>query len=223
MPEQLHAPAGTAAATADHHVDIDHELTKGFAAKLIRRKAKQVAGRAGFSTADREDLEQEMKLRVWQRLPQFDPSKAHWNAFVTTIVERHVATILQGARRTRRFEDNAHVSLSELVEDDGRELVELGEMIAPQHKEHLTGRYVETAQNLSDLKLDLEDVIAGLPDDLRRLCELLKFHNVKDAAREMGIPRTTASSMVSRLREIFIAAGFGEFPCELSSRGDETR
>jgi RNA polymerase sigma factor (sigma-70 family) len=222
MPEQSHAPA-EAATTADHDVDIDHELTKGFAAKLIRRKAKQLAARAGFTKADRQDLEQEMKLRVWQRLPQFDPSKAHWNAFVTTIVERHAATILQRARRTKRFEDNPHVSLSELVEDCDNVLVELAETIGPQHKELLTGRYVDTAENLSDLKLEVEEVVAALPDDLRRLCELLKFHNVKDAAREMGIPRTTASSMVARLRAIFIEAGFEDFLPDSSSRREETR
>lgn len=222
MQEQSHAPA-EAATTADHDVDIDHELTKGFAAKLIRRKAKQLAARAGFTKADRQDLEQEMKLRVWQRLPQFDPAKAHWNAFVTTVVERHAATILQRARRTKRFEDNPHVSLSELVEDCDNVLVELAETIGPQHKELLTGRYVDTAENLSDLKLEVEEVIAALPDDLRRLCELLKFHNVKDAAREMGIPRTTASSMVARLRAIFIEAGFEDFLPDSSSRREETR
>lgn len=222
MPEQSHAPA-EAATTADHDVDIDHELTKGFAAKLIRRKAKQLAARAGFTKADRQDLEQEMKLRVWQRLPQFDPSKAHWNAFVTTVVERHAATILQRARRTKRFEDNPHVSLSELVEDCDNVLAELAETIGPQHKELLTGRYVDTAENLSDLKLEVEEVVAALPDDLRQLCELLKFHNVKDAAREMGIPRTTASSMVARLRAIFIEAGFEDFLPDSSSRREETR
>jgi len=223
MQAQSHAPAVVAAAPADRHVDIDHELTKGFTARLISVKAKQLLGRAGFTKADRKDLEQEMKLHVWMRFPKFDPAKAHWNAFVTTVVERHVATILQRARRIKRLEGAMPVSLSELVEDCDNELIELGETVGPEHKEFLTGRYVETAENLSDIRLEVAEVIAGLPDDLRRLCELLKFHNVKEAAREMGIPRTTASSMVARLRAIFVEAGFEDFLPDSSSRGGETR
>jgi len=207
----------------DHSIDIEQELTKGFAAKLIRRKAKQLLGRAGFTRSDRPDLEQEMKLRVWQRFAQFDSRKAHWNAFVTTVVERHVATILQTARRIKRLEGETLTSLSELVEDCDNELAELDDTISPEHKEPLTGRYVATSGELCDLKLDVAEVMANLPDDLRELCELLKFHNVKDAAREMGIPRTTASSMVSRLRQIFVDAGFEESFPESSSRGGETR
>ncbi len=193
----------------NHGIDIEQELTSGFAAKLIRRKAKQLVGRAGFTRSDRADLEQEMKLRVWQRFGRFDPRIAHWNAFVTTIVERHVATILQAARRKKRLEGETLTSLSELVEDCDSELVELGETISPEQKEPLMGCYVATGEEQCALKLDVADVMANLPDDLRELCELLKFHNVKDAAREMGIPRTTASSMVSRLRQIFVDAGVG--------------
>lgn len=220
MPEQSHAPTKTA---SENDIDVEHELTGGFAARLIRRKAKQLVGRAGFTQADRPDLEQEMTLRVWQALPKFDPAKAHWNAFVTTIVERHVATILQRARRVKRLEGAIPVSLSEQVEDCEDVPFELGATLEARHQELLTGRYVETAENLSDLKLDLEEVVAGLSQDLRRLCELLKSHNVTEAARRMGIPRTTASSMVSRLRAVFAEAGLKDFPSDPSSRGGETR
>jgi len=37
-----------------------------FAVKLIKRKARQLAGRAGFLQADRQDLEQEMAMDLLQ-------------------------------------------------------------------------------------------------------------------------------------------------------------
>lgn len=204
-------------------IDLQQELTKGFAAKLIRRKAKQLVGLAGFTRSDREDLEQEMKLRIWQRFEQFDPQKAHWNAFVTTIVERHVATILEKARRIKRREGEVLTSLNEWVVDSDGHLDQLGDTLGSELKEALTGRWGDTSKNLIDLEVDITELTAGLPGDLRELCELLKIHTVKDAARKMGIPRTTASSMVSRLRQIFLEAGFGEFFQDSSSRRGETR
>ena len=76
-----------APATTADTVDIDHELTRGFAAQLIRRKAKQIARRFAFKSLDRQELEQEMRLRLWTRFWKFDPEKAHWNAFATTVIE----------------------------------------------------------------------------------------------------------------------------------------
>jgi RNA polymerase sigma-70 factor (ECF subfamily) len=204
-------------------IDLNHELTKGFAAKLIRRKAHQLVGRAAFSRSDRVDLEQEMKMRIWQRFSQFDPQKSHWNAFVTTIVERHVASILQKARRKKRFDGDMFTSLNERVEDCDGDLVELGTTLGQEPKEALTGRYVDTQDHLTELELDVAKLIGPLPEDLKKLCELLKLHNIKDAAREMGIPRTTAYSLISKLRQIFFDAGFGDFFPNSSSRAAETR
>ncbi|MEX0718029.1 MAG: sigma-70 family RNA polymerase sigma factor [Planctomycetaceae bacterium] len=221
LPES--GPDASAPAEARPVVDIEHELTKGFAARLIRRKAKQLVGRGGFTRTDRADLEQEMKLRVWKRFPQFDPAKAHWNAFVTTVVERHCASILQRARRRKRVDSITSASLSELVENWDDELVELGDVIGPEDRERMIGRYVDGFEDQSELKLDVAEVMERLPEDLRRLCDLLKIHNVAEAARELGLPRTTVSSMVSRLRQAFVFAGFDDFPRNSSSPGAETR
>lgn len=221
MQKQSMTPAELGTTPTDHEIDIDHELTRGFAARLIRTKAKQLVGKAGFTRSDVPDLEQEMKVRIWTRFSQFDAEKAHWNAFVTTVVERHVATILEAARRSKR--DGATVSLSELVEDDDHELVELADIIGPEDRESLTGRFVDTDENLADLRMEVADFLESLPGDLRRLCELLKTHSVAGAARRLKIPRTTASSMVTHLRQRCIEAGFEDFLPKPSSVRDETR
>lgn len=209
------------AAQSHPEIDIDYELTKGFAAQLIRKKAKQIARRAGFCSSDQDDIEQELKLQLWNGFQKFDANKAHWNAFVTTVIERHVGTILRQARRIKRRQPDNQVSLSELVEDQDNELVELGETVGPQHQEGLTGRWVDSAENQFDLKLDVAEVVANLPVDLRPLCELLKTYTVQDVARLLILPRTTVIRRVERLREIFCRAGFEEFlkgTCDARSR-----
>ena len=42
---------------------------------IIRRKVKQLLGRAGFTRQDREDLEQELLVRVLQSLPKYHPDQ----------------------------------------------------------------------------------------------------------------------------------------------------
>ena len=200
-------------------VDIEHELTKGFTAKLINRKAWQLIGRFGITPTDYRDLQQEMKLRVWSRFTKFNPRRAHWRAFVTTVVERHVATILQAASRKKRWQGEPPASLSELVEDFDEELVELGEMIGVEHREELIGRYWATDEELSDLRLDAEQLLHTLPADLRQLCEVLKIDTVSEAARRLDLPRSTVTSMVARIRQTFavIKSGDAAITCDVNA------
>ena len=58
-----------------------------FARGIIRRKARLLVGRAGFSRDDREDIEQELLLRLLQSIPLLDPNRGHPNVFITTIVD----------------------------------------------------------------------------------------------------------------------------------------
>ena len=75
----------------DHFNEKIDRFTRG----IVRRKVKQLIGRAGFTKQDHEDLEQELFVRVLQSLPRFNPGQAHRYRFVTTVVERYVANMLR--------------------------------------------------------------------------------------------------------------------------------
>ena len=85
---------------------------------IIKRKAKQLVGRAGFKQQDIEDLEQDLMLRLIQGLQSFNPEIAHQKSFVTAIVERAVATILRDANAGKRDHGDQQ-SLEVLVEMTG--------------------------------------------------------------------------------------------------------
>ena len=87
----------------DKPADIDP-----VAKEIIRRKARYLMRRGGFSVSELPDLEQELSLHLLKRTPSFDPRKADWDVFVKAIVtawgvnllrDRHAA--MRDYRRTR--------------------------------------------------------------------------------------------------------------------------
>lgn len=171
----------------DEKVVLD-KFTKG----IIRRKIKQLVGRAGFTKQDREDLEQELLLRLLQSLHLFDPEQAHRNVFVTTVIERAYAMIVR-ERLAKKRNGGAIRSLDHAREKAG----DATEPVDPKssHEEQV------------DLATDLAEVLAKLPHDLRALAEQLKTQSLSQAARDLGVPRSTLQRQVQRLRRCFEDAG----------------
>jgi RNA polymerase sigma-70 factor (ECF subfamily) len=188
-------------------IDLAHEFTCGFAARCVRRKSRQLVGRAGLTASDREDVEQELRTRLLESVSTYDGEKAHWNVFVTTVIERQAAKLLRDLRAEKR--DHRRISsLSQPVEVEGDGCVELGEVIG---QEHLDARRLQ--QSLSDLeylelKTDVGTVLADLPEELRDICERLKEQSMSEVARELDMPRTTLQRYIARIRASFESAGF---------------
>jgi RNA polymerase sigma factor (sigma-70 family) len=197
-------PSGSASrATDPTAIDIDRELEHGFAARFIRHKTRQLVGRAGFTTADRADLDQELKLRLWRRFPQFDPAKSDWPAFVVTVVERHVATLLEARRRRKRGEHVAVRSLAEPTCNGDGHIVELGETIATEQREALTGTQHVPDTARIELVQDVAAVLAQLSPEERELCELLQTRSLAEVARAKNVSRSTLTALLSRCRDAF--------------------
>lgn len=169
---------------------------------IIRRKVRQLIGRAGFTRQDREDLEQEIFARVLQGLRKFDPAKAHRNKFVTAIVERYVANVLRNKRAEKR--DHRRItSLNVTITLAGDAKVELSQTISVRERDAQRRRESRDDCALSDLRADIGAFIAALPDDLRELAEGLMANSISEIARETGIPRTTLHDKLRRLRQRF--------------------
>ncbi|GIW90020.1 MAG: hypothetical protein KatS3mg109_0452 [Pirellulaceae bacterium] len=167
------------------HDDSQKKLDR-FARGIIRRKVNQLIGRAGFTSQDCEDLEQELIVRLLQSLPLFDPAQSHRNVFVTTVVERAAAMILR-ERRAKKRGNGVVLSLDQEEAGDATEP-------ADPHRSH-----VEQV----DLATDLAEVLDKLPEDLRNLAEQLKYRSLSQVARDMAVARSTLQRQVQRLRQYF--------------------
>jgi RNA polymerase sigma-70 factor (ECF subfamily) len=181
-----------------------------FTRGIIRRKVKQLIGVAGFTKQNREDLEQELFARVVQSLPKFDPDQAHRNKFVTTVVERYVANILRNKRAAKR-DDQGVTSLNVMIEITEEGPTELAQTIGEREMDSRLGRDRRSEEELTQLALDLADVIATLPESWQTLLELRKTQTMQEVADEMGVPRTTLNGWMRRIRQRFEKTGMQDY------------
>jgi len=187
-----------------------NEKIDRFTRGIVRRKVRQLFGRAGFTAQDREDLEQELYTRVLQSLPLFNPDQAHRNKFITTVVERYVRNILRNARAEKR--DYTRIgSLNVIVEIPDEGPAELAETIDHRELDARLGRHRRTEEELAELAIDLADVIATLPQSWQTLLELRKTQTMQEIADEMGVPRTTLNGWMRRIRQRCEDAGMADY------------
>jgi RNA polymerase sigma-70 factor (ECF subfamily) len=189
----------------------DEPIIDQFTARLIRRKARQLVGRAGFSRSDREDIEQELRLKLVKHFSSYDSGQGHRHAFVTAVVERHAANLLRDKQAEKR--DHRRVrSLNVVIADDEDEgPVELGDTISRRELDARLGRSTGDQHHLAELVLDTAEVIAGLTPELRKLAERLKTDSVSRVARDLRVPRTTLNGRIRELRQRFERAGLRDY------------
>ena len=169
----------------------------GYADKLIRHKARQLVGKAGFTEDDRPDLEQELALDLLQRLRHYDAEKAKRTTFMTRVVEHRISTLLEARFAQCRDWRRGQVSLNEPLDDQ-------------EDAEEWLDRLPADPNVWRDMELrfDVQRLLASLPDEHRVLCEQLREHSMAEAARNLGLPRSTLYGRLSLIRERFAAGGF---------------
>ena len=180
-----------------------------YAARLIRTKAHQLIGKAGFTENDRQDLQQDLMMDLLQRMRHFNPAKAKKATFMTRIVERRISTLLEARHARCRDWRRCRLSLNTPHGNDRGDTRELIDHVDSQG--NLGNSEKETLHEaISNLHIDIERVLDTLPEDLRDLCERLRESNMAEIARETGVARTTLYDKLTRIREAFREAGLDD-------------
>lgn len=181
-----------------------------FVSRLIRRKSRQLVGRAGFTPSDRPDIEQELARKLLAQTALFDAQQGHWYVFVTTVVERHAASILRNKRAEKR-DHRRETSLNTVVDRDDHGPVLLGDLIGQREYDARRGRFTRDEGEQTELAFDLANVLATLPADVRDLAERLMHASASEIARETDVPRTTLQRRMERIRRAFEDAGLRNY------------
>jgi RNA polymerase sigma factor (sigma-70 family) len=177
---------------------------------IIKKKVGQLIGQAGFTPQDRESLEQELFRRVLQSLARFNPDVGHRNKYVTAVVERFVANVLRDKKAGKR--DHRRItSLNVTIEVAEEGPTELVQTIGDRELDARLCREKRSAEELSDLAMDLASIIQTLPPQWRKLIELRTSMTMPEIAREMGVPRTTLNEWMKRIRVRFEEAGLRDY------------
>lgn len=203
----------------EQNVDFNRELTQGFAASHIRRKARELARQEGFSRSDADDLQQQIYVRILERLDQFDPAQGCFNAFVKLIVHQFASNICRDAKMKKR-DRRAVASLSDRVEgEDG--LTELARAIGSRELDARLCRDERPAAEAFDLAHDLATFLATLPPRLQQIAERLPHRSIPQVARELKLHRSTVYVEIQKLRGLLAEAGFQDYLRSIRQLGPE--
>jgi len=188
-------------------VENCYEGLDEYAVKIIKRKAKQLAGHSGFNESDRQDIEQELALHVWRRLPMEDPSRASRHTFVARVIENYAKNLIASRKAASRDYRSNAFSLDEEVEQENGTRVPRGDLVDQEDYIVKTGR----AHRDPDLAVDLQEVLDRLPAEHRDICLKLAAATVAEVAAAMGKPRTSLYEDIKKLRTLLEASGLREY------------
>lgn len=162
--------------------------------KHICRTAKRIAASRRTCGMDADDIAQELFLDLWRRCPAFDPARASFPTFADRIIAHRVASMMAPTLRMRM--EWQQISIDDQVEDfDGCTLADmLAAPGAPGELDH-------------GLALDLRRFIDSLSPSLQRCCVILDAPNIRLAAAEAGIHRSSIYESARRLRNLAETAG----------------
>jgi len=122
-------------------------------ADLIRKSARKLSRSPGFELHEAEDIAQNLRTHVLEKITCYDPAKSPPLAFANVLIKRMIVSLIRhrfaqcrDPRRIERFLDS-------IVNDgDGHETACRDTVSAPNTTEHYR------------LKLDVASVIEGLPE-----------------------------------------------------------
>ena len=183
-----------------------------YAEGQIRIKSSSLVGRYGFTQSDRPDVEQQLRLEVWRRLPRYDSKKGSLKCFVYWLVEKAAATIIEHRTAEKRHCRRKACSVDAMIDDQEGGLVTLSEAGGECEADRRLGVVRGHFTDRSDLISEVRDFLAHLPADLCDLCRrLLEGQSFTDISRRTGIPRATLYERRDELCRLMEAAGLRKY------------
>src|SRR6185312_15667639 len=174
-----------------------------YAQSLIRFKARQISRKRGFGDSDRDDLNQELILRLLEKASLYDAGRgASLETFADRVVNSAVRMILRDRRRLKRAPEFTALSLeTSSVMVDGMPTL-LSDAISADDRQRLTFSEPCDSQDLVAFGASL----GSLPPDLAQVAGELMNGTIASAARRLSVSRRQIYRAVARIREHFQAA-----------------
>lgn len=182
-----------------------------YAITYIKLKVRQLIKRCGFDASDREDMEQELALHLFEHLQEHDPERGTVKTFIVCVVENKVRTMI---RVKKRVESTATFEFSlneEIPEDDGFGVMQRMEAIDRENYLLAAGLLSRPVLEMLEMRLDIDRVVSNLPPALRDICEGLKTQTVTQISAETGASRQQVYDAIRKLRGIFDEAGLKDY------------
>jgi RNA polymerase sigma-70 factor (ECF subfamily) len=159
-------------------------------ARTQHRRIYAICYRFIGSQSDAEDLTQEVFLKMYKNLGNFDPAKGGFNTWLTTLTRN---LLVDNYRRTKM--DRVSDSLDETYdgEDDGATKADKLADGGKSQEQHVAGL---------ELRVEIQAALKQVSPELREAVILrdLEDMDYKDIAEVLGVPQGTVKSRISRGR-----------------------
>jgi len=194
-----------------HDADLVH---------IAKHLARGLAGTAGYTEDDADDLWQTLILAGTLAMPRFDSSKAKRSTFIYDVLRKKAIDLTRRAARTKRDKSLETLSLDEAWEGDESGETAWAELISAENTLSEDGVVQKDRTDPRPLRMDVEAALADLPPDLRELCRLHSYLRPEEARREAGMAKSTHHRAVAKIREFMVSRGFGASGTDSESTSD---
>ncbi|WP_425619085.1 sigma-70 family RNA polymerase sigma factor [Anatilimnocola sp. NA78] len=178
-----------------------------FTRNYVQKFARRVIGKFGFRSQDREDIQQQLYLKLVKRLPKRCENEPKWKAFLALAVRRQIANMVRD-RQAEKRDYRRTCALPGPRQVDGPDPAPIRACDTPSRK----GSAERSELDQLTLRIDVTECIASLPDPRHReFCERLQEDSIAQVAKDMEVPRTTLNSWLSKLRCRFEARGLEKY------------
>jgi DNA-directed RNA polymerase specialized sigma24 family protein len=193
--------------------DIQSSALPAAVTNAIRHLALRAGGRFTQFGHSRQDVEQELILHYLRHRHQHDSERASAATFAAHICRNRAFGMLAAALAEKRGAGATVGSLSAPVAiGQSDKTIERGATISEDAYHMKTGRRSRPAAELMLLRIDVDQVVSGLPTDLADLAHLLAAgESLVGVAHQLEISRATVHRRVLRLRRIFRGAGLDTY------------
>lgn len=170
-------PVSDEGSSNEREIDLDFELSQGFARTLIRKVVHRTSRKIPLNDYDKEDFEQTLSMELFRRAGHFEPRLGSWEAFSAKVVSNCLKTEIERFMRRRDQEPRPMDLYEELAEVEDVEL------------------------KLADLRMDEQFMLRLLLPSQRDLCERLKYDSLRSISEQLGIPRRTLRDRLKKIRK----------------------
>jgi len=168
----------------------------------IRIRAARLARTGAVPGLDAEDIEQELRLDLIRRAKNFDPEKSSFDTFADRIVANRVATLANTTRAMRAERAMLCIDAPVGDADEGLTLSDVlpeAAALGPVDAFSLT--------HGPGLRGDVGRLMAALCPATRQVAMAVGHLSISEAARALGVHRSTVYERLSRIREIATEMG----------------
>ena len=174
----------------------------------IEIRAARLAHSGAVPGLDAEDIAQELREEVLRRTECFDPTRACFDTFADRVIRNRIADLarqsqaIKASRMTQSFE-------TPLTGTDGQESLTLADTLTETTPPHGVDDFA--ASHGPGMKSDVSRLLASLCPSSRRIAIAVADGSVADAARLLGLHRSTIYERMAAIRKAAIAMGLDEY------------